>query len=384
MSPSSPSPPSTLGQKLDALPADVQALLRQYRFNRAQFERLAGRLASGTPADNQVRGRVAPPLAEDIGELPRPQSAEWLRLEALGLEALERGECALLVMAGGMATRMGGLVKALAEALPGRTFLELRLAEIAALEQKVGRAPPFWLMTSHSTDAPIRDALGARVDGEEIGVFTQYLSLRLTPAGELYLDAEGRPSEYAPGHGDLPDALRDSGLLARFVEQGGRTVMVANIDNLGATLDPVVLGWHLDQRALTTCEVVDKVGSDRGGIPVRLDGRPVVLEEFRIPPSFDPATVRVFNTNTFHFDARALLDLRMEWTYFTVKKSAGGAPVIQFERLLGEVTSALDTRFLRLPRLAPESRFLPVKDPEELVARRPEIESVLRTRGIVA
>jgi UTP--glucose-1-phosphate uridylyltransferase len=377
-------PLDSLAQALDALPADIQELLRRYRFDRAHFERLAARLTSGTAADNHVRGKISPPLPEDVVELPSRGAPERDRLGKLGVECLSRGECALLVMAGGMATRMGGLVKALAEALPGRTFLDLRRAEVSALERRVGRPPPFWLMTSHATDANIREALGARLDGDRVGVFTQCLSLRLTPEGGLYLDAEGRPSEYAPGHGDLVDALRDSGLLARFVERGGRAVMVANIDNLGATLDPVVLGWHLDHGAPASCEVVDKVGSDRGGIPVRLDGRPVVLEEFRIPPSFDPAAVKVFNTNTFHFDARALLDLRMDWTYFLVKKTVGPEPVIQFERLLGEVTSGLETRFLRLPRLTPDSRFLPVKDPEELVLRRPEIMSALTARGILA
>jgi UTP--glucose-1-phosphate uridylyltransferase len=377
-------PSGSLTEKFDALPAEFRALLRRHRFDRAHFEALAARVTSGTSADNHVRGKISPPLAEDVVDLPPRGSVEWSRLEGLGIDCLRRGECALLVMAGGMATRMGGLVKALAEALPGRSFLDLRLAEIAALEQTVGRAPPFWLMTSHATDTTIREALGPRLDGERVGVFTQYLSLRLTSDGDLYLDAEGRPSEYSPGHGDLVDALRDSGLLGRFVEQGGKAVMVANVDNLGATLDPVVLGWHLDHGAPTSCEVVDKVGSDRGGIPVRLDGRPVVLEEFRIPPSFDPATVKVFNTNTFHFDARALLDLRMDWTYFLVKKLVGSHPVIQFERLLGEVTSGLDTRFLHLPRVAPDSRFLPVKDPEELQVRRPEIESVLTARGILA
>src|SRR5436189_3190956 len=49
-----------------------------------------------------------------------------------------------------------------------------------------------------------------------------------------------------------------------------------------------------------------------------------VLEEFRIPPTFDPQTVRVFNTNVFHFDAAALLGLSVPWTYFTVKKKVGG------------------------------------------------------------
>ena len=41
------------------------------------------------------------------------------RLEALGAAALERGEVGLVVLAGGMATRMGGVVKALVEAVDG-------------------------------------------------------------------------------------------------------------------------------------------------------------------------------------------------------------------------------------------------------------------------
>ena len=159
--------------------------------------------------------------------------------------------------------------------------------------------------------------------------------------------------------------------------------MVANIDNLGATIDPAVVGWHLDHGAPVSCEVVEKVGSDRGGIPVRLDNRPVVLEEFRLPTEFDPTTVRVFNTNTFLFDARALNDLEMEWTFFTVTKKVDGQPAVQFERLIGEVTSRLPTRFLKVPREGVRSRFLPVKDPAELQARQPEIEAVARARGML-
>jgi UTP--glucose-1-phosphate uridylyltransferase len=109
----------------------------------------------------------------------------------------------------------------------------------------------------------------------------------------------------------------------------------------------------------------------------------VVLEEFRLPQSFDPATVRVFNTNTFHFDARALSDLEMDWTFFVVEKKVGDVPVIQFERLIGEVTSQLDTRFVRLPRTGADSRFLPVKDNDELAARRREIELVAKNRGML-
>ena len=181
----------------------------------------------------------------------------------------------------------------------------------------------------------------------------------------------------------MPDALRDSGLLARFVAGGGQVVTMANIDNLGGTLDPVLIGWHLAHGQPVSCEVVDKLPSDRGGIPARWNGRPVVLEEFRLPEGFDPTTVPVFNTNTFHFTARALLDLTMEWTFFVAQKKVDGAPVVQFERLIGEVTSHLDTRFVRLPRDGAESRFLPVKDNDELARQRTAIELCARSRGML-
>jgi UTP--glucose-1-phosphate uridylyltransferase len=238
-------------------------------------------------------------------------------------------------------------------------------------------------MTSASTDDKIRAALGAHLDGDRVAAFSQELSLRLVPTGDLYLDQDGLPSEHAPGHGDLPDALKKSGLLERFVARGGRTLLATNLDNLGGTVDPVVLGFHLSHGKAVTSEVVDKLGDDRGGIPVRVDGKLRALEEFRLPKSFDPATVRVFNTNVFHIDARALYELDMDWRFYTVKKQVDGAPVVQFERILNEITGELDSVYLRLPRTGGEARFLPVKDFAELERRRPEIEMVARARGFL-
>lgn len=369
---------TTLAQQLAQLPADIRATLDACGFDAARLQRLAEPLQSGVAADNLVKGAITPPAPGDVVVLPEPGTTEYARLEALGSAALERGECALVVLAGGMATRMGGVVKALVEALPGKTFLELRLREVDAIRQRFGARPPLWLMTSHATHDKINQALGARRKADEVATFLQELSLRLTPEGQLFVGADGRPSEHAPGHGDLPDALKRSGLLQRFVAQGGKTVMMTNLDNLGGTLDPAILGFHLSHGLPVTSEVVDKLGSDRGGIPVRVDGKPCVLEEFRIPPSFDPAIVRVFNTNVFHFDARALLELDMPWTFFTVTKKVEGKPAVQFERLVNEVTSVLSTKYLHLPRTGERSRFLPVKDNEELAARMPEIELVAR------
>jgi UTP--glucose-1-phosphate uridylyltransferase len=372
----------SLAEEIERLPPDVQQRLTRHGFERARLIRLGERLAAGHDDSGLVTGSIEAPRPGDVAELPPAGSSEHARLVELGSEALRAGAVALVVLAGGMATRMGGVVKALVEALPGKTFLDIRLAEIRALERRFGKAPPFWLMTSDATDAGIRQALGSALDGERIAAFVQQLSLRLRPDGSLFLDAAGRPSEHAPGHGDLPDALRASGLLGPFLARGGHTLMLTNLDNLGGTVDPAVVGFHLAHGLAVTSEAVDKLADDRGGIPVRVDGKLRVLEEFRIPPTFDPATVRVFNTNTFHVSARALHDLSMDWRFYTVKKSVEGVKVVQFERILNEITDTLPTRYLRVPREGAEARFLPVKDMAELERRRPEIELVARARGI--
>lgn len=373
----------TLRDRLAALDPRLLDRLRARGFDAARLERLASSLGDDRDARNRLPGVVEPPAAGDVDEAPAVGTALHDRTRARGVEAIRAGEVALSVLAGGMATRMGGVVKTLVEVLPGKRFLDVRLAENDALTKLGGRPFPLWFMTSEATEGPIREALGARLEGRHLATFEQCVSLRLTPSGDLFVDERGEPSVYSTGHGDLPDALRSSGLLEEFVARGGKTVCVANVDNLGATVDPAIVGWHLEHGADVTVEVVDKVGSDKGGGPVRWNGKPIITEEFRVPKGFDLAQVPVFNTNTFLVSARALLDLRMEFTWVLVEKKIGEAKALQFERLLGEITAPLSTRFLRVPRSGSASRFLPVKDIPELEKRRSEIEAVARARGLL-
>jgi UTP--glucose-1-phosphate uridylyltransferase len=374
---------SELKAQLEALPQDVKERLGRYGFDAERLVGLGEKLSRGEVDAGVVSGKLEPPLPRDVVTPPAEGTDERRQQTERGEQALREGKVALVVLAGGMATRMGGVVKALVEALPRKTFLDIRLAEIDAITRRYGAAPRFWLMTSDATEAGIRHALGTRLDGYAVATFTQNLSLRLTPDGKLFLGADHRPSEHAPGHGDLPDALKHSGLISRFVERGGELLLITNLDNLGATLDPALIGFHLAHGQPITSEVVDKLEDDRGGIPVRVDGRLRILEEFRIPPTFDPKTVRVFNTNTFYVGARALLELQMNWRFFAVKKKVGEHPVIQFERIVNEITGELPTVYLRLPREGAVSRFLPVKDPAELERRRPDILAVAQARGIL-
>jgi UTP--glucose-1-phosphate uridylyltransferase len=353
----------------DALRAELAGLDHGLRTELAELgfdpEQLIGwsRTVDEGVGRNRVAGVVEPPAPGDVALPAAGGSDEGRRLTSRGLEALAAGEVAFVVMAGGMATRMGGVVKALAEPLPGHTFLDLRVRERAYWERQAAAVVPLWI---------IGEALGTGLEDPGLGVFRQRASLRLTPEGRLFRDASGAPSVHATGHGDMPEALRASGLLGRFIAAGGRYVWVANLDNLGAGIDPLLLGWHIEQGRQLTVEVAD-AGSDKGGLPVRWNGRPVVLEDFRLPDGFDRSQVPVFNTNTLLVDADALAGVDMAWTYFTVEKEVDGRPAIQFERLVGELTSSLVAGFVRVPRTGPRSRFLPVKDDAELARRRSQI-----------
>lgn len=377
-----------LAQEISKLSPELRARLTHHGFDEKRLLELAQTLETSSSDRNRVRGDVRPPNAGDVLELPTGEDAEACR--ARGEQALREGKVAMAVLAGGMATRMGGVVKALVEALPGKTFLEVRLAENRAAGARYGKNVPLWLMTSDATDEGIRKALAARsVDADlaHVKTFVQDLSLRLTPEGALFRDDQGNPSTYAPGHGDLPDALRRSGFLKTFRREGGEVVWLANLDNLGATIDPVILGLFLRERDTrgikVMTEVCDKAPGDKGGGPVHAEGTFQVVEEFRLPPGFDASTVKVFSTNTFLVDAGALDEAPIPWSWFHVEKNAFGRKAVQFERLIQELTKALAPAYVRVPREGAASRFLPVKDDAELARRRPEIEAVVKSRGIL-
>jgi UTP--glucose-1-phosphate uridylyltransferase len=385
-------PRSTLREALASLDPSVRERLDSNGFKPERLLRLAASLVLGRTveeakelrkAKNRMSGVVNGPASDDAMTLPAEGSAERGELEQRGLRILERGELAFCVLAGGMATRMGGVVKALVEVNPGLTFLDIRLRENLLWQKRVGKKIPFWLMTSDATDHPVREALAERRAGDHVVTFEQDLSLRLNPDGTLFRGPDGLHSPYAPGHGDLVDAIRRSNLLRKFRAAGGKYLLVTNLDNLGATIDPVLLGTFERSGSECMVEVVDKEPGDRGGIPVRVDGKLQVLEEFRLPADFDASAVRVFNTNTFWLSAEALETRAIDFHWFEVEKTVDGRPAIQFERLLQELTGALETVYVRVPREGKDARFLPVKDREELERRRNQIVEVVRTRGIL-
>jgi UTP--glucose-1-phosphate uridylyltransferase len=360
---------------VDEVDSVTRALLGRYGFDPVVFEELRVRVASGalSAASNAVRGVVEPPRGADLTPLPEAGSREWIRVREVGIESITAGRVAQVVLAGGMATRFGGVVKGAVDVLDGRTFLSWKLGETAALAEALRVAIPVALMTSFQTDDETRahvDSLG----GSEPLWFTQSVSLRLTEDGALFR-VDGSPSPYAPGHGDLVEAIRGSGTLDALRARGVEHVAVSNVDNLGARLDPVVLGAHIDAGRQMTSEVAAKEG-DVGGAPARVDGRLGLLEGPQFPPGFDQGRIRVFNTNSATIALDALdRTFRLPWLY--VLKRVDGRSAVQLERLYHHVSWELPTAFLEVPRSGPRGRFFPIKQPEDLERSRAGLRELL-------
>lgn len=368
----------------EAIDAAARDLLQRFGFDEPTFESLRARLRAGAAeSDNHIRGEVRPPAPGDVVPLPALGAPQRKQLAARGREALRTGLVGAVVLAGGMATRFGGVVKAGVEAVDGRTFLDLKLRDVARLAEREDATIPIYVMTSFATHDEVERLAGAlQTPRAPITCFPQFISLRMTPEGELFREDDGSVSPYAPGHGDLTFAMRRAGLLADFVQRGGRFLAMSNVDNLGATLEPAVIGAHIESGKQITAEVVRKEKGDKGGAPARVDGVPQIVESFRFPEGFDQDEIPVFNTNTFVLDAHAI-DHDRALTWFVVRKQVEGRVAVQFERLVGELTSHLTTGFLEVERGGPDGRFQPVKDPEELAHRRADITALLRARGVL-
>ena len=240
------------------------------------FEELARRWREGTftAEANRLQG-VAPLDQNDVHSLPPPDDSDsYQELWQRGAQAIRAGEVGAIILAGGMATRFDyDHPKGLYPILEGKSFLQLKIEWLLEVEPKL----PIFVMTSFHTNDEIvahlaeHDNFGAPQG--QIRCFPQDKFRRLTPDGEMFEPDDPAERYAAPGHGDFPMALRRGGLLDEFRTAGGRYLTFSNVDNLGASLDPAIIGWHIEQGHQMTIEVAEKVPGDKGGAPARVAGR---------------------------------------------------------------------------------------------------------------
>lgn len=340
-----------------------------------QYARLL-RGDTGHISEDSALPLAALPDAED---LPESNSAASVALDRL----------AIIKLNGGLGTSMGlDGPKSLLPVHDGLSFLDVLSRQVLALRDRCGAAVPLILMNSFSTDAATRRALAAYPElADQRGIPLSFLQGRVPKVRASDLAPIDWPEDpdkawCPPGHGEIYQALRQTGLLDQLLAAGIDTAFISNVDNLGATIDPAILAAFRRHAWTFLMEVADRTAADRKGghLARRPDGGFLLRELAQCPPedlaSFQDVTRhRFFNTNNLWVHLPTLADLldRHGGTFDlplirnekTVDPSRVDSPrVFQLESAMGAAIAAFPrAAALRVPR----SRFRPVKKTGDLL-----------------
>lgn len=443
---------STQSESLAAL----TQLLEDNGFDRTQHEQIQSDLREGRIglAQNRLRADVA---IEDAQPGDLTDARDWehgsqatgeaVRLRRLGEDALRNGEAAVLTLAAGAGSRWtqgAGVCKGLNPfcKLGGqhRTFIEVHLAKSRKTSRLYATDIPHLISTSYLTHAPIARFLSDANNHEYKGPLLlspgRAVGLRLVPTErdlrfaweempQQRLDEQqqkvrdslrsalihwaqntGEASDYVDnlplqclhpvGHWYEVSNLFRNGVLARLLAERPQLkyLLLHNVDTLGATLDPALLGSHIARQNTLTFEVIQRRIDDRGGGLARVGGRTRLVEGLALPRDEDEFRLTYYNSMTTWISLDPLLatfgltraDLndadktgaavralatRMP-TYITlkdVKRRWGHGqedvfPVTQFEKLWGDFTTLPEVRcgFTLVSR----QRGQQLKDPSQL------------------
>ncbi|QCR23204.1 UTP--glucose-1-phosphate uridylyltransferase [Pontibacter sp. SGAir0037] len=366
-----------------------------------------------------------------------------------GEEVIRAGGVAVMSLAAGVGSRWtkgAGVIKALNPFVEmkgmHRSFLEIHLAKTHRVAANYNAAVPHIVATSYLTHAPIREKLeqtgnygynGSVLLSEGRSIGQRYVPMErdlrfmweempqetLDENKQKVRDAvresminwaktKGEGSDYVDniaaqrfsplGHWYEVSNMLRNGTLSKLLKMQPslQTIMLHNIDTLGADIDPAVLGYHLQSGNMLTFEVVPRRIEDTGGGLARINGRVRLLEGLAQPREEDELNLSYYNSNTTWIQIDPLLKLfgltREELqsadearlakavrsvahripTYVTIKdvKYRWGHgqediyPVAQIEKLWSDMSALPDVKAGYV--VVPRSRGQQMKDPAQL------------------
>jgi len=235
---------------------------------------------------NTLQGDLVPP---QIITVPKNASEQEVaqRARRIGEASLQRGEIAVLTVAGGHGTRMGsnGPKGTLPIApISGKSVFQLHAEKIRAVQQKYHTCIPWYIMTSETNDSATQEFFRSNgffgLDSKQVCFFTQGMLPAVNLDGKLLMNSKSSIVMSPNGHGGAIIALMENGILRDMEARGVKNIFYHQVDNvLIKTADPVFIGYHLKNEAEMSLKIVKKCHpEEKVGIVVDIDGHLQVIE----------------------------------------------------------------------------------------------------------
>jgi UTP--glucose-1-phosphate uridylyltransferase len=289
---------------------------------------------------------------------------------------------------GGLGTSMGmDRTKSLLEVKKGLTFLDIIAEQIMRIRADYGANVPLLFMNSDLTRNDTLQILRKYQSLAMQDIPLDFIQSRVPKIRKKDLAPVAYPADPGlewnpPGHGDVYYSLQISKCLESLLNKGFRYAFISNADNLGAELDPLILGYFITKKCSFLMEAAKRTSADRKGghLAIHKDGYLVLREIAQCAEKDRNHFSNIdkhyfFNTNSIWIHLEKLRDLLIQKDGFldlplirnikTVNpRDPESEPVYQLETAMGSAISRFDhTAAIRVPR----TRFLPVKTTDDLI-----------------
>lgn len=239
----------------------------------------------------EAAARSVPPAAVRLGQEPKGFTREQARQE--GEAALRAGKVGMILVAGGLGTRLGfDLPKGMFPLGPvsNRTLFQILIDKLRAVSRRYGVKIPLYVMTSPATHDVTEKFLAEHnrfgLPADDLKLFQQGTMYAVDEKSfDVLLSAPGEIFTGPDGHGGMLAALVKHGVLKDARSRGIEQFFYGQIDNpLLTVCDPELIGCHRLARSELTTQVVAKTDpAEKVGVVVEIDGRTQIIEYVDLP-----------------------------------------------------------------------------------------------------
>jgi UDP-N-acetylglucosamine/UDP-N-acetylgalactosamine diphosphorylase len=236
---------------------------------------------------NSLRPYPAIPLPQDEAEQQKHREAGQV-----GRELLRHGKVAVLVVAGGLGTRLGSEEPKGTLAIgpvSNRSLFQFHTEKVVSLGKRYGRPLHFMLMTSESnhsrTELYFQQHHYFGQDPAHISFFSQSSQPAFDEEGRILLGAPHMLALSPDGHGGLLRALQREQLIEQLLAEGVEYLYYFQVDNVLSNIaDPVFLGFHvLYGSEMSSKSVAKRNADEKVGVFCLCDDKAVVKEYSEFP-----------------------------------------------------------------------------------------------------